>query len=621
MTTTFALLAAMAFVGPDGARPFAITVVDEQTGRGVPLVELRTVNEIRYVTDSAGIAVVDEPGLMGQSVFFHVKSHGYEYPKDGFGSRGKAVTLEAGGSATLKVRRINIAERLYRVTGGGIYRDSVLAGKTPPIREPLLNGRVLGQDSVLMTAYRGKLYWFWGDTNRPEYPLGNFHTPGATSELPGQGGLDPERGVDLTYFVDEKTGFARPTAELPGAGPTWLTGLAAFRDEQGTERLVAGYTKVRPSMETYEHGLVEFDPEKNAFEKVATFPLDSALRPEGHTFQREEGGVRYIYYGDPFPLTRVRARMDDLKDVTRYEGFSPLVTGSGRDKAKKLVNPQLDPAANGRPAPFAWRANTAVLNPHEERRLIHTYEGSYVDLLVGLLDVDSHRIVEAHRGSVRWNAYRKRWVMIAVQAGGTSYLGEVWFAEADTPLGPWYYTRKIVTHEKYSFYNPVQHPEFDKDGGRVIFFEGTYTTTFSGNDHPTPRYDYNQVMYRLDLADERLNLPVAFYAMGDGTFASGIEAARAAEGRPPAFFAMEKPGPDLVAVYATGTGLGAGELPKDTKALFHAMSIDAGGPGKLSTIPLSVALKETVKGNRAGLGADVPRVQVWPAMKVALPVP
>ena len=40
--------------------------------------------------------------------------------------------------------------------------------------------------------------------------------------------------------------------------------------------------------------------------------------------------------------------------------------------------------------------------------------------------------------------------------------------------------------QQYSFYNPKQHPMFDKDGGRIIFFEGTYTTTFSGNHDPTP---------------------------------------------------------------------------------------------------------------------------------------
>ena len=63
---------------------------------------------------------------------------------------------------------------------------------------------------------------------------------------------------------------------------------------------------------------------------------------------------------------------------------------------------------------------------------------------------------------------------------------------------------KIVTHEKYSFYNVVQHPMFDRKGGRLIYFEGTYTAAFSGNADRTPRYDYNQVMYRLDLDDPRL---------------------------------------------------------------------------------------------------------------------
>ena len=49
---------------------------------------------------------------------------------------------------------------------------------------------------------------------------------------------------------------------------------------------------------------------------------------------------------------------------------------------------------------------------------------------------------------------------------------------------------------------------FDKDGGRVIFFEGTYTNMFSGNDDQTPRYNYNQIMYKLDLSDPRLRLPL-----------------------------------------------------------------------------------------------------------------
>jgi hypothetical protein len=94
--------------------------------------------------------------------------------------------------------------------------------------------------------------------------------------------------------------------------------------------------------------------------------------------------------------------------------------------------------------------------------------------------------------------------MIATQLGGTSHLGEVWYAEASHFTGPWLRARKIVTHERYSFYNPVHHPFLDQANGRLIYFEGTYVNTFSGNPDTTPRYDYNQIMYRLDLSDPRL---------------------------------------------------------------------------------------------------------------------
>src|SRR5262245_10308189 len=159
--------------------PFSITVVDAATGRSVPLIELKTVNGVRYYTDSNGVVAFHEPGLMDESVFFYVSGHGYEFPKDGFGFRGTRLKVAAGGSATIKVNRVNIAERLYRVTGAGVYRESELAGLKVPIKQPVLNGQVFGSDSVVNAIYRGKLCWFWGDTQRPSYPLGNFHVPGA----------------------------------------------------------------------------------------------------------------------------------------------------------------------------------------------------------------------------------------------------------------------------------------------------------------------------------------------------------------------------------------------------------------------------------------------------------
>jgi len=154
---------------PAGAGPqdyFKIQVLDSQTGRGVPLVELKTVNNIRYYTDSNGIVAFHEPGLMGTEVFFFIQSHGYTHPKDGFGFRGRRLTTVPGGSATIKIDRINIAERLYRVTGAGIYRDSLLTGQPVPIKEPVLNARVMGQDSVHTCIYRGRLFWLWAFRRR-----------------------------------------------------------------------------------------------------------------------------------------------------------------------------------------------------------------------------------------------------------------------------------------------------------------------------------------------------------------------------------------------------------------------------------------------------------------------
>src|SRR5579863_3594426 len=201
MSIAACLLSLILAAEPRPHDAFRITVVDAETGRGVPLVELTTTNQLRYVTDSNGIVAFNEPGLMDQKVFFHVSSHGYEFPKDGFGYRGTTLDVRPGGSARLELKRLNIAERLYRVTGEGIYRDSLLTGAAAPIEKPLLNAQVFGSDSIVSAIFRGRLYWFWGDTLRPSYPLGNFHASGATSRLPRDGGLDPAAGVNLSYFV------------------------------------------------------------------------------------------------------------------------------------------------------------------------------------------------------------------------------------------------------------------------------------------------------------------------------------------------------------------------------------------------------------------------------------
>jgi len=172
--------------------------------------------------------------------------------------------------------------------------------------------------------------------------------------------------------------------------------------------------------------------------------------------------------------------------------------------------------------------------------------------------------------------------MIVQQSWGTSFLGEIWYAEADTPLGPWVYARKIVTHDKYTFYNVKQHPYFDKENGRVIFFEGTYTTFLSGAPEPTPRYDYNQIMYKLDLADQRLALPVAVYLT---TKAIPERFGLNSPGNPVAFYALDRPVEGMIPVYASAGRLSVGTpLDKgDEKPLFYALPADTAKPPATAT--------------------------------------
>ena len=497
-TAIIGLIVATA-TGFEASDYFKIHVIDEQTCRGVPLVELRTVNDLRFFTDSSGVVAFQEPGLMNKTVFFHVSSHGYEFRKDSFGYRGQKLKVVAGEQATLSINRINIAERLYRVTGGGIYRDSVLVGESIPIQQPVLNGLVLGSDSVLNTVYRGKIFWFWGDTNRPSYPLGNFHVPGATSDLPADGGLDPEIGVDLHYFVD-KDGFAKPTAKLPGDGPTWIDALVTLTDASGRERLFAKYVKIKPPLQVYQRGLVEFNDQTKQFEIVAQFDMNAPVVPSGHPFKHVVDNVKYVYFPQPYPVVRVRARAGDLQDLSSYETYSCFKKGSSADAV------EMDRDGDGK-LRFEWKTDTPPFTQKLQSKLVTEGLMNEDERLFRLEDAETKKPVSVHRSSIYWNAYRKRWVMIAVEAGGTSFLGEVWYTEAPEPEGPWLYGRKIVTHDKYSFYNPKQHPMFDKEDGRIIFFEGTYANTFSGNPDRTPLYNYNQVLYKLDLADPRLRLP------------------------------------------------------------------------------------------------------------------
>jgi hypothetical protein len=293
-------------------------------------------------------------------------------------------------------------------------------------------------------------------------------------------------------------------------------------------------------------------------------------------------GVEYIHSAFAAPCSvRVRADLKHVTNTTAYEGFTCLVAGTRYDKKAT----QLDRSADGS-LHYAWKANTWPLSPAEQSDLIKAGQMKPEEAWMQLTDIETAAPIQPHASSIQWNDYRKRWVMIVEQAGGSSsHIGEIWYAEADTPIGPWVYARKIVTHDKQSFYNPNHLSFFDQDGGRLIYFDGTYSADFSGNPEKTPRYEYNLIMYRLALDDARLSLPAPVYRVKrkDGSpsyrLREGIEADQLwKEIEEAAFFAVppDRSRPGLIPIFAATqnghTVLQAGASPDATsQPLFFAL--------------------------------------------------
>ncbi len=429
--------------------PCRIEVVEKGSGWPVPMIELRTTHQMRFITDNAGLIALDAPELMGRETWFTVIGHGYEVRKDGFGMRGVRLTPEPGKTLRVEVNRVNIAKRIGRLTGAGLFAESQKLGCELDWKD----SGVFGCDSVQNAVHRGRLFWAWGDTTMPNYPLGIFDMSSATTAVQPLASQEPPLRLKFDYFTDDK-GRQRGVAKMPGSGPTWVSAYVSLPDKTGAQRLVGSYVKIRNMLEAYESGLCVWNDETSRFDllRVLWTKSDTAPKqppmPEGHpALWKDAKGKEWVLFGNPLPTLRCPATFEAWQDSSTWE----------------------------------------VLKPQE-----------------ALLAADGTKVVP-HSGSMAWNEFRKRWVTVFMEKfGKPSAFGELWYAEADAPTGPWGTAVKVLTHENYTFYNPRLHPEFTPAGSPTLFFEGTYTKEFANHAHPTPRYDYNQVLYRLDLDDPKL---------------------------------------------------------------------------------------------------------------------
>jgi hypothetical protein len=300
------------------------------------------------------------------------------------------------------------------------------------------------------------MFWAWGDTTMPHYPLGIFHMSSATTAVPPLASFEPPLRLRFDYFTDDK-GTPRGVAPMPGSGPTWVSGYVSLPDKDGTPRLVGTYVKIRPPMEVYERGLCVWNDAASKFEqhRVLWTKSEAApkepLSPDGHpVFWKDEQGKEWLLFGNPLLTLRCPATFEAWQDSAQWEALQPQAS------------------------------------------LVSAVDG---------------KAVKPHSGSMAWNAFRQRWVTVFMEFfGKPSAFGELWYAESEgkSPTGPWGKAVKVLSHENYTFYNPRLHPEFTPADSPILLFEGTYTQTFANRPHPTPRYDYNQILYRLDLDDPGL---------------------------------------------------------------------------------------------------------------------
>jgi hypothetical protein len=278
----------------------------------------------------------------------------------------------------------------------------------------------------------------------------------ATTGVQPLASFEPPLRIKFDYFTDGES-KPRGVAKMPGSGPTWVSGYVSLSDKTGSSRLVGTYIKVKPPLEAYECGLcawndqtANFEPHRVLWTKSDTTPKQPPV-PEGHpAFWKDAQGKEWVLFGNPLPKLRCPATFEAWQDASTWE----------------------------------------VLKPQES-----------------LTSATDGKSVKPHSGSIAWNAFRKRWVTVFMESfGKPSTFGELWYAEADAPMGPWGKAVKILTHENYTFYNPRLHPEFTPAESPILIFEGTFTQQFADHPNPSPRYDYNQILYRLDLDDPALKL-------------------------------------------------------------------------------------------------------------------
>ena len=549
---------------------FRIHCVDSRTGRGVPLVRLTTSAYLSFYSDSSGIIAFDEPGMLhGGLTYFQVRTDGYSVVSslsgDPKGDPGVLLRTFPGGNATVVLQRTQHAERLFRLTGSGLYRDTVLTGGVPPIKEPLLSkAGVVGQDSLMALPFKDKVFWFFGDTECPQGPrstdcqhYGRF-TTGATSPFPptdaksvapsleyfssnnasDPGGMSSDGLPDPALLAQwNPDGFPHPRAMLAGPGrprwfnmSTWVGSLTVVTSSKQESRMYLRYVCPNGGPDVL-YGLALWDEADEVFRPLVGKSGYSFRYSGAQVVQRlspDDTKTGHIYYASAFAMERVQSgSFTAFEDPARVEYFTPCAAsdrGGCTDTSGDWGWKSADLASGGTANP----SGHAYFGPAQEAAAIAAGHLASSDARMQVTDSKTGKPIGGtlSRGSVNWNAFRNRYVLIADRhdahpSDKTSRYGEIYYCESDAIVGPWTECTVVATHAwtGSSCYNPLQLAWLDEGGGKVVYFACTWTSMSSGGPGHSdrackfanyggigcavavPRYEYNNLVFRLDVED------------------------------------------------------------------------------------------------------------------------
>ena len=538
--------------------PFRIDIVDQATGRGVPMVRLSAAGTWAY-SDSNGVVAWTDLLDKGRLTFTPL-TDGYELAHSSsqgiVGNAGVELNPTSGGRAVIKLNRTQVAERLYRLTGQGIYSDSVMVNASSPIADPILApAGITGQDGGTPAVYKGLAYWFWGDTNCARYDsncgsqrdnwndTAAIFTTGATSVI-------TQNPPSLKYFTRVSGGFENP-AQMAPVQPmeykgkscrTWIGSVCSFTDEDTHEEvLMAIYMKPdlnKPGpMLNQARGLLQWSDTLSRFRTLTAYhdPSTPCTLPQGctqtdvfgmYTVHRlgPDADPNYVYFGKPFTHYRVRRSVKAMANQSAWESFSPLKPGTD----------EVDPAGYGWKTNLSWFGQAAELRLIQQGKLSRSAARMQVKDPagnIGRCDWNSTPIMG--NGDVQYNNYLKQYVLIAQKAvhpcEKESTYGEIWLSLAPNITGPWNSVHRIATHATTgsSCYNPLQLPFLEEGGGSRIYFACTVTSAFSysvkhhgtpkgfacawdgvggrGCSVAIPKYEYNNMVFAVDTQQFREN--------------------------------------------------------------------------------------------------------------------